>query len=129
MPEGTDGSLTHEMTSSDDRVLTFKEQSGGSIVEASGRAGERAHPAEAVRSSGPGWGTLVPAGALGFLLGRRAARSRSVTPPPRLTLPPVLAATPESMTDAVPRGWDRVDEGSDESFPASDPPSYATPGR
>lgn len=129
IPEGTDESLTHEMTSSDGRVLTLEEQSGVSFVEASGRAGERAGSAEPVRSSGPGWGTLLLAGALGFLLGRRAARSRSVAPPPRVTLPPVRDAGPESMANAEPRGWDRVDEGSDESFPASDPPSYATPGR
>lgn len=35
-------------------------------------------------------------------------------------------AGPQSMRDP-PRNWDDVDEGSDESFPASDPPSCTQP--
>ena len=34
----------------------------------------------------------------------------------------VRDAGPESMRDRPRRGWDRVDEQVDESFPASDPP-------
>ncbi|MBI1182597.1 MAG: hypothetical protein GC201_18815 [Alphaproteobacteria bacterium] len=34
------------------------------------------------------------------------------------------AAGPQSMRDESGRRWDDVDEASDESFPASDPPSY-----
>lgn len=34
----------------------------------------------------------------------------------------VRDAGPESMRDRPRRGWDRVDEQADESFPASDPP-------
>jgi flagellar basal body-associated protein FliL len=32
-------------------------------------------------------------------------------------------AGPEEM-QSPPRDWDKVDQASDESFPASDPPSY-----
>jgi hypothetical protein len=35
---------------------------------------------------------------------------------------PVRPAGPEAMRDP-PKKWDEVDEQSDESFPASDPPS------
>ncbi|MGK6356263.1 hypothetical protein ACMGDH_13695 [Sphingomonas sp. DT-207] len=36
-------------------------------------------------------------------------------------------AGPENMRDEDGAVWDEVDEGSDESFPASDPPSYILP--
>ena len=35
----------------------------------------------------------------------------------------VRPAGPESMRDTPRRGWDKTDEASDESFPASDPPA------
>ncbi|MXO75539.1 hypothetical protein GRI40_09955 [Altererythrobacter aerius] len=35
----------------------------------------------------------------------------------------VRAAGPESMRDNGGRAWDKADQASDESFPASDPPA------
>ena len=35
----------------------------------------------------------------------------------------IRAAGPEAMRDAPPRPWTVLDETSDESFPASDPPA------
>jgi hypothetical protein len=37
---------------------------------------------------------------------------------------PMRSAGPEFMRDP-PKEWDSVDEAADESFPASDPPSFA----
>ncbi|EWY42647.1 hypothetical protein N825_01895 [Skermanella stibiiresistens SB22] len=37
----------------------------------------------------------------------------------------VRSAGPESLRDRDPRPWDKVDEGLDETFPASDPPAYS----
>jgi hypothetical protein len=36
----------------------------------------------------------------------------------------VRSAGPDAMRDAPRRPWDKTDQSSDESFPASDPPAY-----
>jgi len=36
----------------------------------------------------------------------------------------VRSAGPEAMRDEPVRDWDEVDQATDESFPASDPPSH-----
>jgi hypothetical protein len=76
------------------------------------------------------------AAAVGFVFGRRlfASGSRDEGDAPALNVrrPPgpvgnsgnARAAGPESMRDP-PRDWSEVDEASDESFPASDPPAVS----
>lgn len=39
----------------------------------------------------------------------------------------IRGAGPQNMRDDDGCGWTDVDQGSDESFPASDPPSYSIP--
>jgi len=42
--------------------------------------------------------------------------------------PPIRDAGPENMKDKPTDPWDKVDQSSDESFPASDPPSFNASG-
>ncbi len=51
-------------------------------------------------------------------LGRRSG-GRAAPRPPKV---PVRQAGPEEMENP-PKTWDEVDQASDESFPASDPPA------
>ena len=47
-----------------------------------------------------------------------------MTTPPVPGYQPVRPAGPDAMRDPLNREWTKVDQASDESFPASDPPSY-----
>lgn len=63
------------------------------------------------------------AAGLGYLVGRRFWRSDSdEAAGPAAASGNVRSAGAEAMRDP-PKHWDKVDEASDESFPASDPPA------
>jgi hypothetical protein len=76
-------------------------------------------------------------GVAALVVRRMAARRADVEgPTPAAFTTPVPApdsfdqtrdAGPENMRDDDGTVWDEVDQGSDESFPASDPPSYILP--
>ena len=74
-----------------------------------------------------GRGRLIVAGAIlsaALLFARR--RSKRAKRPAH-PIPPVgwiRAAGPDGMRDRPQRPWTVVDQASDESFPASDPPGY-----
>jgi hypothetical protein len=53
----------------------------------------------------------------------KAALRDSKAVGPRESPVQVRAAGPEEMRDGATRPWTAVDEASDESFPASDPPA------
>jgi len=56
---------------------------------------------------------------------KHAKTQQAKTPPEgRVRGGSLRPAGPEEMR-SPPRAWDTVDEASDESFPASDPPSYS----
>lgn len=55
--------------------------------------------------------------------GGAAAYKDGKKPGPNASDVQVRDAGPEAQKDK-PKKWDRADEASDESFPASDPPAY-----
>jgi hypothetical protein len=102
---------------------------------------QKRNRAAADRSSGVTWaiaGALGAAAGLAVFLaariGRRGEDDEGPTPAafavpaaPRGSFDQTRDAGPEHMRDEDGAVWDEVDEGSDESFPASDPPSYTLP--
>jgi hypothetical protein len=72
---------------------------------------------------------LAAAGAVGYAIYRYAQRTDPNAAPAAFAqgeategFAPVRNAGPDAMKSDPPH-WDKVDEASDESFPASDPPS------
>ena len=68
-----------------------------------------------------GWLKFLAVGGIGYAIYKYAMKGdREFVAGP--TCPDVRDAGPENMS-APPSSWSKVDEASDESFPASDPPS------
>jgi hypothetical protein len=73
---------------------------------------------------------LAALGALGYVAWKYIEKQRSDSPAAFATGQPggenfakVRDAGPEAMADKPKREWSKADQQSDESFPASDPPS------
>ncbi|MEH3047152.1 hypothetical protein [Sphingomonas adhaesiva] len=127
-----DAGWRHRVSLDGSRRVEVEEQSGLAYAEATGTvmSAPRAAPSRGVVRAVPLW-PLVIAATLGFAAGQRWRRRRErVVPHDAAFAHPVAAdgafarvrdAGPEQMRDRE-RSWDAVDEGSDESFPASDPP-------
>lgn len=75
--------------------------------------------------------TLFAVGAAAYVLSRKKAadnkgtgtRAAFAEGQPYAGTNPVRDAGPEAMRDGQARTWSSVDEASDQSFPASDPPA------
>jgi hypothetical protein len=65
---------------------------------------------------------LAALGAAGYGIYKYVVRDRDADLAVAGGVPQVRDAGPDHMTNA-PKRWNSVDEASDESFPASDPPS------
>ena len=69
-----------------------------------------------------GMAALAGVGVLAYRAMKKRQRSESQQLQSAMPAQPVRDAGPEAMRDQ-PRQWGRTDERSDQSFPASDPPS------
>lgn len=67
--------------------------------------------------------TMTLAATVGALLWMQNHREAPAQQPDAGGPRPRRDAGPEDM-EHPPQSWDKVDQASDESFPASDPPSY-----
>ncbi len=73
--------------------------------------------------------SLFAVGAAAYVLSRKKAadsagtRAAFADGQPYAGTNPVREAGPEAMRDGQARTWSSVDEASDQSFPASDPPA------
>jgi hypothetical protein len=130
----------HEVHPPGQSAIVVEEVSGVSFAEAQRvKPAERPEP-EPEPESGSALAWILVAGVLGYAAGRLRRSPRIVEPAPiapaALTLVPgetggfsqVRDAGPQAMRDPQPH-WSAIDEASDESFPASDPPAMSIPGR
>lgn len=136
-PEGTND-WRHPVALDGGRRVEVEEASGLAFAEATGtvmipKAAEVTTPYGVVKPVAL-W-PLVVAATLGFAAGRRWRRGHNAVAPASEPVvagagtqhgafPVVRDAGPAAMRDDR-ASWDGVDEASDESFPASDPPSYS----
>ena len=131
--------LNREIVGEDGRPIPIEETSGSAYAELQR---EPRHAADTRRS--PNMLLWIGAGLIAGVAARQAwsrsrARSSRRTPLRGAVAfargesdPENFAQTrnagPDSMRDPAAQGWDAVDEASDQSFPASDPPGFDSSG-
>nr|WP_276589309.1 hypothetical protein [Sphingomonas sp. GM_Shp_2] len=120
----------HQIAVENGRVVEVEEASGVVFAETKGMVATPVKKSRGTASSG--WQAPVVIGLsflAGFLLGRGRVVRRGVPVAfvveegPAESVVQVRGAGQDRIRDAQ-GDWDRVDQGSDESFPASDPPAY-----
>jgi hypothetical protein len=69
---------------------------------------------------------MLAIGAVGYAVSKKIAAGRGhdkAANGGQASATPVRDSGPENMRDQPQKNWSKVDEASDQSFPASDPPS------